>query len=100
MSKDLQSIHYIAEQFLRDWSATQANTLITQHLFDGVRQVILLRERGPRYFCGFKSRTKTPVWSHVRAQARSIDHETHEVWQAALYNMGEITFPIWNGVKF
>ena len=97
--KNTESIHYIAEQFLRDWSATHANTLVAQHLLDGVRQIILLRERTPRYFCGFKARTKAPVWSYSRQHAKSIDHQTHEVWQAALYNQGEITFPIWDGVK-
>jgi hypothetical protein len=98
--KNFQEIHYIAEQFLRDHGAVQADTLMSQSIERGMPQVILVRTNSPEYFCGFKrGNTKVAVWSHDIRFAKSIDVAQMDLWHDAILKLGEIALPIWNGVS-
>lgn len=92
-------IHYEAEKFLDEYLETQANTLMTERILNGMLQVILVRAEKPQYFCGFKSDGRTPVWSYDIKFAKSINYSNADTWTEALLKRGDFVLPIWNGVK-
>lgn len=97
MSK-LDEIHYIAERFLENYEAEQAQEFTTMSIERGMLQVILVRDKMPEYFCGFREGdTHRPVWAHDPKYAKSIDLAESDTY---LFHWPEgYVFRIWNGVK-
>ncbi len=81
-------IHYIAEKFLRDHLATQADTLTTERLEQAERKVVMVRDRIPEYFVDFKS-TGRAIWSHDIRYAKVIPEAEFESWEAHFHQIGE-----------
>ena len=98
LMRELKNVHYVAEQFLKDYKATQAQEYYTASLETRERCIILIRDRIPEYFCGYKSDSKTAVWSHDIRYAKSIKESQAESWIDHLAHKGETVFPMWNGV--
>lgn len=65
-------IHYIAEKFLEDYTATQAQTLTTERLEAADTQVVVLRDRIPEFYCGHKPSGRI-VWSHDKRFAKYVN---------------------------
>ena len=91
-------VHYIAEKFLEDYAATQANAFTTETIEAKIERLVLVRDRIPEYFCGMKS-GKLAVWSHDIRFAKSLTQAEAENWVEYLAKMGEFVLPIWNGVS-
>jgi hypothetical protein len=96
--ENLACIHYVAEKYLADLEACEANALTTERIERGCLQILLLRDRSPEYFCGL-NQNGIPVWSYDVKYAKSIDLVQINVWTETLVELGEFVMPIWNGVR-
>jgi len=97
--KFVQDVHYVAENFLRDPWAKQAETLTTREIEMEHLQVILARETAPRFFCGIKASDQTPVWSHEARFAKQLQYIHADTWQHVLEHKGHVTLAMWAGIK-
>ena len=92
-----QDINYVAEQFLRDPWAKEADSFTTPQIEFEISEahVLLLRDRIPEYFVGYKMATRTPVFSHDIKLAKRIAESQRQHWEDALANDGVLVFPRW-----
>ena len=60
---------------------------------------VVVRDRIPEFFVGFKYGGNTPVWSHARRLAKALPYNDFEKWQTALFLTGEVAFPIWTDLE-
>ncbi len=87
----MEDIHYIAEQFIKDYQATQADTLTTENLEESSRLVCLVRTKSPQYFVDFKRSGIGPVFSHDIRFAKRIRQSEALQWIDSLLAHGQLT---------
>lgn len=101
LKQNLECIHYVAEKYLADLEACEANSLMTIALETapiGILQVVLQRDRIPEYFCGL-NKNGIPIWSYDRQYAKSIDLDLVAIYTETLVELNEMVLPIWNGIR-
>jgi hypothetical protein len=77
-------IHYIAEEFLKDPWAKDANTFTTPAMIEADTFVVLVREVTPKYFYEYKRSSRTPVFTHELRLAKRILEADASSWKYSL----------------
>jgi hypothetical protein len=86
--QELDSIHYVAEQFLREYNASEANTFVTESTrfvkpAPPDVQYIITRNQVPMYFAGTKP-SGNVAWAYDKRFAKLLTKRESELWMESL----------------